>query len=157
MILKRSLHPRKQFSNWKLAVDHFQFAAFMMLNTSFDKSMSDVEMISTLLFLLSLYSDPPSMINGEKEEIIPMKRTRFTLETSGMFSTLSSFFTAYAWRQVHIINSLQQEDQMRIWNTIDELEFSGAQDSFIGAPSALLLCCISRKSYMMRKTGVTIR
>lgn len=153
----RSLHPPHKFTNWKLAVDNFQFAAFMMLNTTFGKSMSDVEMISTLLFLLSLYCDPPSLINNAKKDLIPMKRTRFTLETSGMFSTLSSFFTAYSWCKVQIFKTLPVEDQMNIWNTIDELEFSGTIDSFLGAPPALLLCCVARMSYMMRETGVTIK
>ncbi|OHS92956.1 hypothetical protein TRFO_12140 [Tritrichomonas foetus] len=149
----RGLHPPNTFRNWRLAVDHFQFAAFLMLNTSFGKAMSDAEMIGVLLFLLALYSDPPDSMN----DVTPLKRARFTLETSGMFSTISSFFTACAWCKIHIFKSIPPDDMVSIWNLLDELEMTGNPDAFLNATPALLLCCVARNSHMMRETGVTIK
>lgn len=149
----RRIHPPKSFRSWRLAVDHAQFAAWLMLHTQIGKSLSATEIVSVIMYLLSLYSDPcatmPSVTSG--------KRTKFTLETGGTFSTLSSFFTACAWCETHIFECLQPEEKMTIWNTIDELELSAQIDAFLNASPALLITCIARYSHMMREPVVSMK
>lgn len=148
----REIHPSNSFRSWRLAVDHFQFAAFLMLNTKFGQVLSDIEMISVLLYLLTLYSDPCAMI----DDATPEKRTKYTLETSGLFSTCSALFAACAWCEVHILDNLQPEEKMNIWNTIDELEMSSSPEAFINTSPAVLLCCLARFSYVIRETNVSV-
>lgn len=149
----RALHPPNKFRSWRLAVDHFQFTAFLMLNTQFGQVLSDIEMMAILLYMLTLYSDPCAMI----EDATPEKITKFTLETSGGFSATSSLFTATAWCDVHVFENLQPEEKMNIWNTVDELEISAQPDSFIGASPAIVLASLARYSYVLRENNVSLQ
>ena len=153
LLVLRSLHLNNCFRGWKLAVDHFQFAAFLMLNTVFGKLICDNEIISILFFLLSLYCDPSESISDNT----PLKRARFTLETSGSFSTVSSFFTSVAFTSVNIFKSVPKNEMAYIYNTIDEYDSSASPESFLNSTPAFLLCCLSRYSHMMRETSVTIK
>ena len=149
LIELRSIHPQKPFHSWRLAVDHFQFASFLLLSTSFSKELNEVEMISILLYLLALYSDPCQMIEHTNSE-----KVSFALETSGLFSTISSFFTACAWSDMILFEKLHSEEKMGIWNLIDELDISGQNDGFYTASAAIMLCSIARQSMIMRESDV---
>ena len=149
----RALHPPKLFHSWRLAVDHFQYAAFLLLSSGFVKMLTEVEMVSILLFLLTLYSDPKGIEGGSDQE----KTINFALETSGIFSTVSSFFTACAWTDMALINSLNTEEKAAFWRTMDELEVSGQVDCFVNATPAIILCSIARQSILLRETDVAER
>ena len=148
----RSLHPPKIFHSWRLAVDHFQYAAFLLFSTGFVKLLSEVEMVSILMYLLTLYSDPKDM-KGKTDQ---KKMINYTLETSGVFSTVSSFFTACAWTDMQLIKSLSADEKAVFWKTMDELDISSQIDCFVDSTPAVILCSIARQSFLLRETDVAI-
>jgi hypothetical protein len=88
------------------------------------------------------------------DDTTPQKRTKFTLETGGIFSVLSSFFTVCAWSEIHIFQNLDSTEKMSIWNGMDELESSSNPDGFYHANAMMLICYLARHSYMMRDRDV---
>jgi hypothetical protein len=148
----RGIHPPEPFHSWRLAVDHFQVAGWLIVNTHFGKVLSQQEKIAVLFFCLSLYSDPCQILTDGTAR----KRTKFTLETGGGFSVLSSFFTACAWAETHLFQNLQAAEKMAVWNGIDELEGTASSDGFYQASPVILLCYLARMSFMIREPRVTM-
>ncbi|EAY07484.1 hypothetical protein TVAG_499720 [Trichomonas vaginalis G3] len=149
----RALHPPLPFHSWRLAVDHFQYATFLLLSTGFVKLLSEVEMVSILLFLLTLYSDPIAM---EGEPSVD-QTISFTLETSGLFSTVSSLFTAFSWTDMSLLQTMGAEQKAQLWRTIDALDSTGQMECFVGASPSIVLCALARQSIFLRERDVAER
>ena len=136
----RSIHPPNTFTSWRLCVDHFQFASLLLLSTSFGEKCSTMEIAALMCYLLALYSDP--------QQVDAVKRTKFTIETSGKFTTAASLFTAAAYCSTNPLSKMSSEERWGFWNIIYEL-----QDSENSSPVSLV-ALLARVSYTIRDTNV---
>lgn len=148
----RSMHPNNVFRGWRLAVDHFQFASWLLSNTALLQNLKDTEIAATLLYLLSMYSDPSSFTEDRSIE----KRVKYSLESSGLPSPLSALLIASSMTGQDILCNSDERDRHDFLRILEELNSMINHDEFTDVTDACsMLFLVSLKSYMMRESDVT--
>jgi uncharacterized coiled-coil protein SlyX len=144
LLTLRGYHHPNCFEGWKLAVDHFQFVAYMLLHSEFGRTLSDIEMVAVLLFSLTTYSDPLAAFQPS-----PEKQARYALEVGGKCSLMSALYLAFSETQV--IDSIGQLEAKTLWTTIKKLTDLSQEWKYVNSPPAVVLILLGRFSCMFRR------
>lgn len=108
--------------------------------------MTETDIIGLLMFLLSLYAEPLLTLKPNPEQL-----SRYTLETSGQFSRIATFFVSCAFSSMNILEGIGPDERAAIFNTIEVLEVMTIPDSFYDGSPLELLCSLAQQSYLFRE------
>jgi hypothetical protein len=144
LVTLRGYHHPNCFEGWKLAVDHFQFVAYMLLHSEFGRTISDVEMIAVLLFSLTSYSDPVAASQPSPEKV-----ARYALEVGGKCSLMSALYLAFL--ETQLLDDIGQLEARTLWTTIKKLTTLSQEGKYVNSPPALVLILLAQFSYMFRR------
>jgi hypothetical protein len=145
LLTLRGYHHVNCFEGWKLAVDHFQFVAYMLLHSEFGRTLSDIEMIAVLLFSLTTYSDPVAASQPS-----PEKLARYALEVGGKCSLMPALYLVFS--ETRVLDNIGQLEARTLWTAIKKLTTLCQEWKYVNSPPAVVLILLGRFSCMFRKS-----
>lgn len=157
----RSMHTSNGFQTWDLAVDHFQFASFLLQNLG-KKVLITIEQITAILFyLLSLYCVPylndPEM-NLDKPQVNSVYTpseliTKFYIENGEGIMPLSSFIAAVS--RMNDQSAIKKESIDAIAPLMKKLDCTQSFDFLNTGELYIFITCISQYSYLSRSPEIS--